>query len=157
MNEQPNTQAAPVVQPAAPAPKADKPVGTAAKKAAKRPSKPVVTDSKGKPKKAAPKAKAKKAKSSDGSKRTGLVNKQQRPAYVKQYRKDDKVKTAGGHVSVDCNDKVAAMLRGKELKDVYEQAAKVLKVSTQSLKGKYSHLNPGMQRMNLGNALRGAL
>lgn len=65
-----------------------------------------------------------------------------------------KVKSAAGNVSLDSGDAVASRLRGMELPDVYEFAAKRLDCSVRSLKERYSHLNPGMQRMNLGNKLR---
>lgn len=72
--------------------------------------------------------------------------------------------SAAGHTSYDNGDEVATKLRGKDLDLVYEAVAKVLaklegedagKVE-KALKAKYQHLNVGMQRMNLGNRLRGA-
>lgn len=67
------------------------------------------------------------------------------------------VKSAQGNSSLDSGDEVAQKLRGMELDDVYTKAAKTLGESERSLKQRYSHLNPGMQRMNLGNRLRAAL
>lgn len=67
------------------------------------------------------------------------------------------VKSAGGNSSLDCGDQLALKLRGADLDDIYEKAAKTLGESERSLKSRYSHLNPGMQRMNLGNRLRAAL
>lgn len=78
-------------------------------------------------------------------------------ADLSRYHFDKEVKTAGGHVSVDCNDKVAADLRGRALDAVYDEAARVLSVSKADLVTKYAHLNVGMQRMNLGNRMRAAL
>lgn len=69
----------------------------------------------------------------------------------------DKVKSAEGNSSLDCGDELAQKLRGMDLDDVYAKAAKTLGESERALKGKYSHLNVGMQRMNLGNRLRAAL
>src|SRR5262245_34581350 len=111
---------------------------------------------KAKAKKVAPAKKASKGKSKDATGRTGLVSKVQRPGYVKKYHKDSKNRTSGGHISVDNGDKLASALRGLELKEVYERAAKLLGESVQSLKSKYGKLNPGMQRMNLGNRMRAA-
>lgn len=68
-----------------------------------------------------------------------------------------RVKNAAGHVSYDNGDNVAEKLRGMELGEVYEFAAKKLGESVQALKKKYSGLNAGMQRMNLGNRLRKVL
>lgn len=67
-----------------------------------------------------------------------------------------KVKSASGNASLDNGDEVAKKLRGAELDDVYKAAAKLLKEPVPALKARYKHLNPGMQRMNLGNRMRGA-
>ncbi len=66
----------------------------------------------------------------------------------------EKVKNASGHTSYDNGDDVATKLRGKTLDDVYAYAAKQLKEPEKDLRTKYKHLNPGMQRMSLGNRLR---
>lgn len=73
------------------------------------------------------------------------------------YHRDKEVKTVSGNASVDCNDDVAAKLRGWSLAKVYTAVAKQIKEPEASLKKKYGHLNVGMQRMNLGNRLRGYL
>jgi hypothetical protein len=54
----------------------------------------------------------------------------------------------------DCGDPIAETLRGKPLEEVYALAAGPLGMTVGDLKAMYSHLNPGMQRMNLGNKLR---
>jgi hypothetical protein len=64
--------------------------------------------------------------------------------------------SAGGHATMDNGDALAKKLRGVELDDVYEQAARILGVSESELRARYKHLNPGMQRMNLGNRMRAA-
>ena len=97
--------------------------------------------------------------------------------------------TASGRDTMDIDDRVAALLRGKDIYDAFAKAAETLcdevtednwfnkKVNKdwQSHKkaiptdqyvcqeamvtflfNKYKHLNLGMQRMNLGNVLRGA-
>lgn len=53
---------------------------------------------------------------------------------------------------VEFKDKVAEELAGMELEDVYGVFTK--KLGIRGSKAKYAHLNPGMQRMNLGNRLR---
>jgi colicin import membrane protein len=67
------------------------------------------------------------------------------------------IRTASGRRAVDSDDAVARELRGMELADVYERAAQELDVSVASLHKLYDHLNAGMQRMNLGNRIRGAI
>lgn len=71
---------------------------------------------------------------------------------LKHYKKTT---AASGRKSYDVGDDIAKLLRGKELAEVYELAAKKLDCSVRSLKEKYGHLNVGQQRMNLGNRLRG--
>jgi hypothetical protein len=54
----------------------------------------------------------------------------------------------------DVGDQVAEMLRGKELDGVYKVAAEYLAEDEAGLRKKYAHLNPGGQRMTLGNRMR---
>jgi hypothetical protein len=75
---------------------------------------------------------------------------------AKRYTHDKEHKTAGGHVSVNNGDEIATKLIGKDLDTVYAAAAKALKEDEKDLRAKYKHLNPGMQRMNLGNRMRAA-
>lgn len=56
---------------------------------------------------------------------------------------------------VDCGDDLAAYLRGMELADVYRYTANIIGTTIRTLETQYGHLNPGMQRMSLGNRLRG--
>jgi len=65
--------------------------------------------------------------------------------------------TVYGNRTIDIDDKVARMLRGTDVKEMYDIAAKALGKSSRSLKAQYSHLNVGMQRMSLGNRMRKAL
>jgi hypothetical protein len=128
-------------------PAAAAPVGNAAKRAAKRPSKVKVT-----------KPKAKKAKSKGKS---GIKAKGKGPQVLREYVEKGVYKvrdrdTANGNPSIDCGDKVASALRGMTLADVYEHVAKKANLPLSGLKKRFNHLNPGMQRMNLGNVLRGA-
>jgi hypothetical protein len=80
-------------------------------------------------------------------------------------RKDHKVDltkytavvSAGGNSSLDNGDEVAKTLRGKTLDEVYAIVAKATGQTQKELHALYDHLNPGMQRMNLGNKYRGTL
>lgn len=74
-----------------------------------------------------------------------------REAYVKHD-----VKTPSGRKAFDTNDKVAAKLRGLDLDQAYAEAAIWCDIPESELRAKYGHLNPGMQRMNLGNKMRAA-
>lgn len=121
------------------------PVGTAAKRAAKRPSKAKISKSKAK---AAPKGKKAKLKA------TGKGPQVLREYVEKGIYKVRDEKTAGGNPSIDCGDKTASALRGKPLRDVYDLVSKKTNLSVPSLKKRFGHLNLGMQRMNLGNVLR---
>ena len=84
-----------------------------------------------------------------------------------RYVKHDEI-TASGRKVLDINDPVADALRGLNLEDCFRQTARYLAalgvaatpkrpVTMSGLIAKYGHLNPGMQRMNLGNLLRGAI
>lgn len=59
--------------------------------------------------------------------------------------------------SMDKGDSVAQSLRGLSIEDVYKQAAKITHIGVLELQARFSHLNPGMQRMNLGNMIRKAM
>jgi hypothetical protein len=99
--------------------------------------------------KAKAKAKAKAKTTETGGARTiggKVVN-------LSQYQK---AKTATGGTSLNCGDQVADLLAGKDLDAVYDIASKKTGVSSRDLKAKYGSLNPGMQRMALGNRIRGA-
>ena len=55
----------------------------------------------------------------------------------------------------DVGDDIAALLRDCETADaMYAAGAKYLGVEESSLRERYGHLNPGQQRMNIGNRLR---
>lgn len=80
--------------------------------------------------------------------------------------------TNSGRPTVDIDDVVAKALRGDDLEVLYPRVAawlqlmgretigrgsKKMGVTEENLRQRYSRLNVGMQRMNLGNILRGAL
>ena len=67
-----------------------------------------------------------------------------------------KTTTATGNKSYDNGDTVALLLRGADLETVYQIGARELGVTVTELKTKYAHLNPGQQRMNVGNRVRAA-
>lgn len=74
-----------------------------------------------------------------------------RPA---DYTKHE-VKTASGRRVYDRADEVADQLRGLDLDAQYALVAKTTGETQKSLRERYAALNPGQQRMNLGNKLRG--
>lgn len=80
--------------------------------------------------------------------------------------------TARGRATVDIDDVVASTLRGLDLEDVYRYVSAMLEklgvehigsgknktlCGLADLHARYDHLNTGMQRMNLGNVLRGTM
>lgn len=102
---------------------------------------------------AAPKA-AKKARKAKTPKTSAF--RRCKAAEFRHYAKYAKTVTVNGNASADNNDSVSQKLRGSELDDVYSAASKALKVPVTQLKARYAKLNVGMQRMNLGNRIRGA-
>lgn len=128
----------------------DEQAATDAPAAATRSSKPKSSKGKGKEQMATKKKAAKKAvkKASNGALIRTVAG---REHDISGY---EKVKNASGHTSYDNGDDVATKLRGKTLDEVYAHAAKTLKEPEKDLRSKYKHLNPGMQRMSLGNRLR---
>lgn len=74
----------------------------------------------------------------------------------KRYTRHDDVRTESGRKAFDTCDKVANTLRGLPLDDQYRAAAKALGETIKALQEKYGHLNPGQQRMCLGNRMRHA-
>lgn len=102
----------------------------------------------------AKKAAAKKATAKSDSGR--LVNPD-----MSRYSKYD-VKTESGTNCIDVGDAAAAKLRGKTLAEQFDIVAAALTkagkdTSARKLREKYTHLNVGMVRMNLGNLLRGVM
>ncbi len=72
-----------------------------------------------------------------------------------------KVRAASGKRSFDNSDAVATTLRGKTLDEAYELVSAILDAegepqSVAALKARYAHLNPGHQRMCIGNKARAA-
>ena len=55
------------------------------------------------------------------------------------------------------DDAVAAALDGFTVQETADEAARMCDIPAKDLLDKYSHLNVGMQRMNLGNRIRGAV
>lgn len=68
-----------------------------------------------------------------------------------------RAKTAAGNVSLHNGDRVAKALAGKPIEDAYKAAAEAVGETQVSLRSRYNHLNLGMQRMCLGNLVRGAM
>ena len=69
-------------------------------------------------------------------------------------KKYNKGESNAGNISYDSGDAIAQELRGMALEDVYDLVARKSGETERMLKAKYGKLNPGMQRMNLGNRLR---
>lgn len=65
--------------------------------------------------------------------------------------------SGSGKRTLRTNDPIAAALDGFTLDEVYAVASKMTEISQKDLKEKYGHLNIGMQRMNLGNRIRGVV
>lgn len=64
-------------------------------------------------------------------------------------------KAASGSKSLHNNDEVALALDGLELSEV--QAIADATIGENDFRTRYANLNPGMQRMNIGNRIRGWL
>jgi len=77
------------------------------------------------------------------------------PADLSHYVAHE-TKTSSGRKHLDINDATAEKLREKTLDQVYTFAAKALDEPEKELRARYANLNVGMQRMNLGNRIRGA-
>ena len=78
--------------------------------------------------------------------------------YLPQYEAYKALTTEGETKrSIDKGDAVALQLRPLTLEQVYKMVAAHSTASIDDLTARFSHLNPGMQRMNLGNMLRRAL
>ena len=109
--------------------------------------------------KAKPAKKAKAKKNGAAAQKGPGVLKEYAPKYVKGGGKEGEkaAKTAGGNLTIDNGDKTAAALRGMDIEDVYKHASKITETPVTELKKKYGHLNLGMQRMNLGNRVRGVV
>ena len=78
--------------------------------------------------------------------------------YLPQYEAYKALTTEGATKrSIDKGDAVALQLRPLVLMSVYATVSNATGTSIADLLERFSHLNPGMQRMNLGNMLRRAL
>lgn len=64
-------------------------------------------------------------------------------------------RSASGTKSLNNGDEVAKALEGLSVEDLYVIADKI--VGENEHRKKYTNLNTGMQRMNLGNRIRGAI
>jgi hypothetical protein len=77
-------------------------------------------------------------------------------AYAKQSSMADearKERTRSGQT--DVGDHVAELLRSaNSIEELYSIASEFLDIPIRELKDRYGHLNPGQQRMNLGNKMR---
>jgi sRNA-binding protein len=74
--------------------------------------------------------------------------------FRERYTVDKNVRTPSGAYSVSNRDDVAKALNGLTIEQLERIAARA---GLGDRFKKWSHLNPGMQRMNLGNVFRGAV
>jgi hypothetical protein len=103
--------------------------------------------------KAAKEPKAPRTKMDPSERKNGAVD----PLYLPQYESYSAVRKDGSKIrSIDKGDAIAKMLRGQDLVKTYADVAAATGASVIELKERFNHLNPGMQRMNLGNMLRRA-
>jgi hypothetical protein len=65
--------------------------------------------------------------------------------------------SGSGKKTKNCGDEIAAALDGFTVEEIRAVASKMTDVSQKDLEAKYSHLNVGMQIMNLRNRIRGAV
>jgi len=154
------TEDAPVAPP--PTPKKEK-APPKAKQAAKAPAKPAKAAAPA-PAPAPEKIKPQKAEKPSSTVKENTVAKAKKKSAPKGARtiggkevdlsKYNKVKAPGGGVSFNNGDSTAKKLEGKTLDEVYKIVAKDTKQDEKELRAKYKHLNPGMQRMSLGNMHR---
>lgn len=80
------------------------------------------------------------------------------PLYLPQYTAYTTLLADGTKKrSIDKGDAVATSLRRLTLDAVYATASSATGISQAGLRDRFAHLNPGMQRMNLGNMIRKAL
>jgi len=80
------------------------------------------------------------------------------PLYLPQYTAYTTELADGSKKrSIDKGDDVALALRKLTLDAVYSTAASSTGIAQANLRDRFAHLNPGMQRMNLGNMIRKAL
>ena len=103
--------------------------------------------------KAAKEPKAPRTKMDPSERKNGAVD----PLYLPQYTTYRAVRKDGTKIrSIDKGDAIAVMLRGADLITVYKDVAAATGTAIVELRERFAHLNPGMQRMNLGNMLRRA-
>lgn len=65
--------------------------------------------------------------------------------------------SGSGKRTMRSKDVVAEALDGFTVEETYRVAAEMTDTPAKELQTKYGHLNVGMQRMNLGNRIRGAI
>lgn len=65
--------------------------------------------------------------------------------------------SGSGKRTKNCGDDIAQALDGFTLEEVQKVVSQMRDIPVKELAEKYSHLNIGQQRMNLGNLIRGAV
>lgn len=76
------------------------------------------------------------------------------PLYLQFYQPYKIERNGEVRRSMDKGDAVALQLREMDHEGMYRHAAHVTGLGVRDLKSRFEHLNPGMQRMNLGNMIR---
>lgn len=103
--------------------------------------------------KVAKEPKAPRVKMDISERKNGAVD----PLYLPQYVTYSTTRKDGTKLrSIDKGDAIALQLRALVLEDVYKAVAGATGIAVVELRERFCHLNPGMQRMNLGNMLRRA-
>lgn len=78
--------------------------------------------------------------------------------HIRKYRERYvRVKSYTGGSSMNNGDPVAKLFEGRSPLECMQLAEQVLELADGELVAKYEHLNPGQQRMNAGNRIRGAI
>ena len=67
-----------------------------------------------------------------------------------------KTKSINGNYTLNNGDLIAREWAALTLEEIYDASSIALGENVEILKAKYNHLNPGMQRMCLGNRVRAA-
>lgn len=78
------------------------------------------------------------------------------PADLSRYQTHEE-KSASGRKKIDVGDAASEILRPMDLNEAIAYVANEVGLSPDALAERYAGRNPGMQRMNIGNILRGEL
>lgn len=88
----------------------------------------------------------------DDEETTGGTMSRKLRRYAQQYTKATNTKGTATRI---CGDSISRILLQLTLDQTYGTASNFLGDTVEALRARYAHLNPGQQRMNLGNRIRG--